>query len=216
MTIAVCDDEPIFAANLATMIQTYTQCELTTYTSAATLIDNYKQGLFDCIFLDVVMPEMDGFAVASKIREKDNHVAIVFVTNMEQDIRQGYKYSATDYITKPANQQDIIDIINRVSKTQKQPEYTLRLKNNGGEVTLPLEDIVYFESRNKDILAVTQTDRYAFRGQLSKIEAGLEGFVRVHQSYLVNKTYVFRQFNNRLALTTGEELVVSRRFKGGM
>lgn len=68
-----------------------------------------------CIF-DVMMPEMDGFALAKEIRRLDSHVPIIFLTalNKETDKLKGFELGADDYITKPFSMEELIARINAV------------------------------------------------------------------------------------------------------
>ena len=58
---------------------------------------------FDLCILDVMMPKMDGFTVASQIRENDKKTPIIFLTakSMKEDQLKGYRSGADDYLTKP-------------------------------------------------------------------------------------------------------------------
>ncbi len=58
---------------------------------------------FDLCLFDVMMPEMDGFTLARKVRERNSKVPLIFITakNMKEDMVQGYEIGADDYITKP-------------------------------------------------------------------------------------------------------------------
>ena len=64
----------------------------------------------DLLFLDVHMPEMDGFAVAKKIRQQSDMVPILFLTarSMEEDKIKGFQSGADDYITKPFSIQELL------------------------------------------------------------------------------------------------------------
>jgi two-component system OmpR family response regulator len=63
----------------------------------------FIKGTFDLIILDVMMPKKDGFSLANDIREKNSYVPLVFLTakTMKEDMLEGYKSGADDYITKP-------------------------------------------------------------------------------------------------------------------
>jgi len=63
----------------------------------------FKRDKFDLCILDVMMPNMDGFTLAEEIRNIDLDVPLFFLSarNMKEDIVQGYKLGADDYITKP-------------------------------------------------------------------------------------------------------------------
>jgi DNA-binding response OmpR family regulator len=65
--------------------------------------DQFGSGKYDICILDVMMPRKDGFTLAKEIREKDEHVPIIFLTakTMKDDMLKGFNVGADDYITKP-------------------------------------------------------------------------------------------------------------------
>ena len=69
----------------------------------------FKKQIFDICILDVMLPEMDGFQLAKKIREKNKHVPILFLTarSMQEDKIEGLKLGADDYLTKPFNVEEL-------------------------------------------------------------------------------------------------------------
>ena len=73
---------------------------------------------FNLCILDVMMPKKDGFTLAKEIREKDKNVPIIFLTakTMKDDIIQGFKIGADDYIQKPFNSDELILRIKAVLK----------------------------------------------------------------------------------------------------
>lgn len=72
----------------------------------------------DICVLDVMMPEMDGFTLAEKIKEKEPDVPIIFLTakSLKEDIVRGLKIGADDYITKPFDPEILILRINNILK----------------------------------------------------------------------------------------------------
>ena len=65
--------------------------------------------MFDLCVLDVMLPEMDGFELAKKIRETNKHIPIIFLTarSMQEDKLEGLSLGADDYITKPFNIEEL-------------------------------------------------------------------------------------------------------------
>ena len=100
--ILLCEDD----TNLGMVLKNY--LELTDYD--VTLERDGRLGLaafqrekFDICLLDVMMPNMDGFTLAEEIRDVDPEIPLFFLSakTMKEDIIQGYKLGADDYITKP-------------------------------------------------------------------------------------------------------------------
>lgn len=69
----------------------------------------FNKQIFDLCILDVMLPEMDGFQLAKKIRAKNKHVPIIFLTarSMQEDKIEGLKLGADDYLTKPFNIEEL-------------------------------------------------------------------------------------------------------------
>ena len=75
---------------------------LETYDRAFKLLDAYRSDV-DLIFLDIQVPDMMGIDAARRIRDVDQEVMIIFVTNLTQYAIDGYSVRAFDYILKPLN-----------------------------------------------------------------------------------------------------------------
>lgn len=72
-------------------------------------LEYFGKDKFDICLLDVMMPKLDGFNVARKIRENDNYTPIIFVTakSMQADKLEGLKIGADDYVTKPFSMEEL-------------------------------------------------------------------------------------------------------------
>lgn len=81
-------------------------------------LETFKKGQFDLCILDVMMPRKDGFTLAREIRERDQEVPIIFLTakTMKEDVLQGFKIGADDYISKPFNSEELLLRIQAVLK----------------------------------------------------------------------------------------------------
>ncbi|MCR4922131.1 MAG: response regulator transcription factor [Bacteroidaceae bacterium] len=86
----------------------------------------FMRGKYDMCLLDVMMPKMDGFAMAREIRLVNSEVPIIFLTakNLKDDILEGFKLGADDYLTKPFSMDELVyrmeAILRRVrSKNQR-------------------------------------------------------------------------------------------------
>lgn len=70
----------------------------------------YKRDSFDFCVLDIMMPEMDGFTLAKKIRKMDKDIPILFLTAkaMQEDRIHGFEVGADDYLTKPFSMEELL------------------------------------------------------------------------------------------------------------
>lgn len=90
----------------------------------------FLKGKYDLCVLDVMMPKKDGFTLAQEIRNVNSEVPIIFLTakTLKDDVLEGFKIGADDYITKPFSMEELvvrIDAILRRVKGKKEREVTL-------------------------------------------------------------------------------------------
>ncbi|MBI9054356.1 MAG: response regulator transcription factor [Bacteroidales bacterium] len=90
--------------------------------------NGFSSSQFDFCILDVMLPKMDGFTLAEKIREGNKKVPIIFLTarSMKEDKIRGFKIGIDDYVTKPFDEDELLfrieSILNRVNPEQPQNE----------------------------------------------------------------------------------------------
>ena len=84
--------------------------------------NNYKQNKYDLCIFDVMMPKKDGFTLAKEIREDDKETPIIFLTakTLKDDVVQGFKIGADDYITKPFNSEELLLRVQAILKRSQQ------------------------------------------------------------------------------------------------
>ncbi len=88
-------------------------------------LEAYKKSDYDLCITDVMMPKKDGFSLARDIREIDNQIPIIFLTakTLKEDVLEGFKIGADDYITKPFNSEELLYRVMAVMKrSQKAPD----------------------------------------------------------------------------------------------
>ena len=84
-------------------------------------LNGFKTSVFDFCILDVMLPNMDGFTLAEKIRGKNKKIPVVFLTarSMKEDKLKGFRIGIDDYITKPFDEEELLfriqSILNRVN-----------------------------------------------------------------------------------------------------
>ena len=186
--------------------------ELFTYENGADLLKNYNKD-FHVIFLDIGLPIMNGLEVANKIREVDESVLIVFVTNLPQYAIEGYKVNALDFLLKPVTYSDFQIEMKKIERNLKLKKKNYLVLNLKGIVhKIPFSSIIYVEIIHHDIVVHTDSNDYKFRGSLKSIEENLDMqlFSRCNNCYLVNLNYVESIDKNIVILTNNKELLISR------
>ncbi|MFC2096149.1 LytR/AlgR family response regulator transcription factor [Bacteroidota bacterium] len=236
-TCIIIDDEKNAREALAKIVERYFETKI----KILQLADSVKEGVFainkyrpDIVFLDIEMPEENGFKLFDYFDIYDFEV--IFTTAYKQYAIDAIKFAALDYLLKPINYIDLRDVLVRLEKKQSKSSNNDQIEaflsnintdsGNFNKIALPTLDgfqlekvnnIVYcqaeenyckiFTNRNEAIL-VART--------LKSIEELLpeELFFRIHKSYLVNMNYI-KSYNKtdgyRVLLENGVELDVATR-----
>ncbi len=119
--ILLVEDDQNFGDVLRSYLEMH-EYEVTLATDGAQGLESYNKGQYDLCIFDVMMPRKDGFTLAKEIREKDTDMPIIFLTarTMKDDVLQGFKIGADDYITKPFNSEELLYRIQAVLKRSQQ------------------------------------------------------------------------------------------------
>jgi len=97
-------------------------------TDGAQGLKNFKKDKFSLCILDVMMPEMDGFTLAREIKAIDPNIPVIFLTakNLKEDVFEGFKSGADDYMTKPFSMEELVyrieAVLRRMVKKEIEPK----------------------------------------------------------------------------------------------
>jgi two-component system, OmpR family, response regulator len=137
--------------NLGILLSNYLNVknyETILFSNGILALEAFPTGSFDLCILDIMMPEMDGITLAKEIRNTRPDVPIIFLTakNQKEDIIEGFKSGADDYITKPFSMEELlyrIEAILRRTTTDavRRPEESYRI---GGYSFDPVKQILKY------------------------------------------------------------------------
>ena len=227
LTCYILDDEQNAVDALTAMLKKKfsQQVSITgSHIKASVAIEEIEQKQPDVLFLDVEMPEMSGLEVLKHFPERN--FKVIFTTAHEKYALPALKAAATDYLVKPLSPQDVYEALQKCNI--RQTENGNHLNTGAHKISLStlqelllvnVEDIIrveassnyshfYFTNRPKVIVSKTLKE---FEDQLSKHQ-----FFRVHQSHLINLTYVESVQSNDgdyAVLKQGHKVEISRRKK---
>ncbi len=119
--ILICEDD----ANLGAVLKNYLELndyDIVLERDGRLGLAAFQREKFDLCLLDVMMPNMDGFALAEAIRDINPDVPLFFLSakTMKEDIIQGYKLGADDYITKPFDSEVLLHKIKVILKRNEE------------------------------------------------------------------------------------------------
>ncbi len=217
--IAIVEDEKEFSHQLQEFLVQYgkeyeMEFQISVFQDGAEILEEY-QPKYDVILLDIEMPKVNGMETAEKIRETDEDVVLMFITNMASYAIHGYSVGALDFVMKPINYYTFSTKMTRALKrVQKKTLNPIVLNLPDGVKKLEAKQIYFVEVQNRMLHYHTEEGEYMLRGTLQSAEELLSGypFIRCNHWYIVNLMHV-SEVKKNIAVVGGYELEISRRNK---
>ncbi|MEZ4920454.1 MAG: response regulator transcription factor [Saprospiraceae bacterium] len=132
--ILLVEDDQNFGDVLRSYLEMH-DYQVTLATDGVLGLEAFKKNQFDLCIFDVMMPRKDGFSLAKDVRERNSEVPIIFLTakTMKDDVLEGFKIGADDYMAKPFNSEELLmriqAILKRLNKAadprDEQREFTI-------------------------------------------------------------------------------------------
>ena len=242
LRVAIVDDEPLARARLRRLLERSdgARVEVAVECSdGADLAAALARTPVDAVFLDIQMPEADGFAALARLPPP--HPAIVFVTGYKQHAVRAFEVRATDYLLKPVSARRLSETLARLVQTRAtaahepaaaaaiaSPEpaaprvYPERLPLPLGQrrVLVPVEDIELVIAQRNYLEVQTAERSFVLRQPLAAFAAELDPrrFVQVHRSLLVRAGAVreirpLESARFRLTLHSGKQVRSGRNYR---
>ncbi len=217
--IAIVEDDRAFAEKLIGYLEQYGKeknmvFQARYFQDGEDIVEKYKSD-FDLILMDIQMRFLNGLDAARQIREADNEVLIVFITNEAQFAIDGYAVRAFDYLVKPLSYGMFRARMDRITAQMKQKmEDFLLLPLSDGAQRVEIRKILYVESHGHIMEIHTREGITETRLKMGDLEERLaeRNFYRCHKGYLVNLEEVDRVEEDTCQI--GDEIIpVSRRRK---
>ena len=197
LRVAIVEDTPEDREQLEQYLRRYAQerevrLELAAFVDGEDLVTGYTAD-YDLILMDIRMTFMDGMRTARQVREVDQDVEIIFVTNMPQFAIEGYKVRASDYLLKPFSWYAFQESMDRVlGRFRPQNRDSLVVSMKGGRMKLDQGRICFVEAQDHQLVYHTLDGEIITKGTMRDAEASLDArrFFRCNRCYLVNLKYV--------------------------
>jgi two-component system, LytTR family, response regulator len=221
----IVDDEPLARANLKVLLKGDADLALVAECgSGAEGLEKIRELDPDLVFLDVQMPECDGFDVL-ELLGGDAPPAVVFVTAYDQYALRAFEAGALDYLLKPFDNSRFERTLARVKERiqgRRSPETVERIvvKSSGRVLFLKPPEIDWIEAADYYACLHVGGKSHLLRRSLAELEQDLKGarFCRVHRSAIVNLERVrslslSEEGEHEVLLDTGARLRLSRRYR---
>lgn len=217
MKILIVDDEPLARERIREMLKGETNIEMIAEaengSGALQAIENY---LPDIVFLDIQMPDLDGFRVLEKLDAETlaQIPAIIFVTAFDQYAVRAFEFNALDYLLKPFDRdrfaatlkraksrinqssnddfnQRILNLLQQMNSASHYLEW-LTIKKEERIRLLKTKDIQWIEAQGNYVLLKFTEQSELIRETMDNLETQLDPriFVRIHRSAVINANYI--------------------------
>ena len=221
MKIAFCDDDQRIVEVLAPQIENLIDknniykfhFEYHCFTDASKLIEQHLTNPFDVVFLDIEMPNTNGFAVADKLHEINNNIFIFYVTSYRTYILPSIQHRVYRYILKD-NMTTIESDIKSLMRDLSMLHSRFRFKFKKDYYSIPYNSILYFESNLSKVKIHTIGKIYQTTTSIKKLTLELPPiFCRCHSGFIVNLSHVESVGTASLVLDNNQEIPISRQHK---
>ena len=111
-------------SNLGILLKNYLNAkeyETSLFINGTLALKEFNSEHYDLCILDIMMPEMDGLTLAKEVRKINPSIPIIFLTakNQKEDVLEGFRSGADDYITKPFSMEELLYRIQAILKRSK-------------------------------------------------------------------------------------------------
>jgi two-component system LytT family response regulator len=242
MRTLIVDDERLSRKRIRDLLAEEAGCELIGESAnGIEAIEVIRREKPDLVFLDVQMPQMDGFQVLEAVTDL-NLPAVIFVTAYDEYAVRAFEVHALDYLLKPFDRERFQDTLARprsqMSRTQegglserllallealslrRRPLDRIAIKTGGHVVLIRTQNIDWVEAADNYICLHCGPETHPMRETMNALEAKLDGsrFIRIHRSTIVNMDRIkelqpwFRG-DYLVVLHDGTQLTLSRNYR---
>ena len=219
LRIAICDDDLAFASKIESLLYEISEVskidmDIEVYSDGIELWEDISVGeVYDLLYLDIEMLQLNGIDVAKKIREKDTSAIIIYISSYENYLIELFEVEPFRFIKKPVDKKIFVQYFHKAYERIAHDDAYFDYRFNKIQYKVLTKDIMYFESSGRLINVVDKIGKGKFYGKLNQVEKELKSsktpFLRIHQSYLVNYRFIREISFSKVVLMDGTELQIS-------
>lgn len=218
-TLCIVDDDISHSAYIKAYIEKkpqFEECIVSTFSNSSDpkiLDQEYK-----LYFLDIDMPNINGFELATKIQMKYSDAIFLFISGHNDFVYDVFKFSAFYFVRKDHFKEDMEDALRLVYDKVLKREEKYVVYRRMDQAVIRLNDIVYFKKDGNEIVAKCfNNEEYSevktMKGLQQEVDFKYYHFCMIEAGIAVNLEYVVRLKSSLVELKNGEILNVSRRFQ---
>lgn len=217
MKILIVDDDKKFTNELEQDIYTFFK-EKQDKAIITVINDHFNRiELVDCyhiVFLDIELITDNGLNIAKHLRDLDNNVMIVFVSSKNNLVFKTFVVKPFYFLRKSNYKKDLIYLFEMLDNYLKK-NTLISLDSRATKVHIPIDSIIYIESREHQLSIHSKKDIYYDSSSLSTFLSKISNtnFVQIHKSYIINLDYLKGINKSEVLLFENTRLPIGRKYK---
>ena len=213
MKIAICDDEKEYRDFILKHISSYFNERLIDFKayefeSGEDLLSSNK--MFDIVFLDIEMEELNGIQTAKELNRINKNTVIFIITAYQKYLDDAMDLNVFRYIDKPIHPNRLYNGLDKAIEQINNNKITFRTRDNG-IVTLLKSEIVFVEVKIRTVYVTTADRQYVAREKMTFFRENLTAtyFAVPHMSYIINFNFVKNYYRDHVLMITGHTISVA-------
>ena len=192
INVLIIDDDSISLEQSRQKLSVYVEAEKIYTAGNVVEVMGILQSIpMDLVFIDVEMPDADGFAIADYLASTQPKARYVFLTGHTEMGAKSYDYDPLDFLCKPVSVLRLGKTFERFKKSKtagRNPGEQIAIESMSGFVLISPSDIWYITRENRKTIIYCQKESYVVKSSLDELELMFSDFdlFRCHQSYLVS------------------------------
>lgn len=191
--------------------------DIKSFSSGEDLCADIEKNHYDIILLDILMNGIDGVETATRVRNNGDESLIIFISSYDERVKELFDFGTIAFIDKPVDINQLEKVLIKANDIiKKKNDIFFSYEKNGATQHLPINDIVYLESKRNKIYIQTNKNMESFYGTITSVWQQLKvnrQFIMPHRSFIFNLKYVIIKSDKVIIRKTGEEYNIGLKYK---
>lgn len=218
MRVLICDDEQmhceIIKKYIVSNLDENSECVIDIFHSAKDLVTFCLKTTPDVLFLDIELGDMNGIELARHLRNEFPNLILIYFTCHHDYVFSCFESEPFNFLRKPVNKEEFDKTFRRILSRYMEIHKYIPIKWQNDSVNVEIKDICYIEGCNRHLLfRLYNGGRYEIVGKIDEVFSYLKsyGFVKSHQSFIVNMRHIQEFGENEIYMKNGEKVMMSVR-----
>lgn len=222
--IGVCDDEKLqvkvnglYIKEIA--LRNHWDIAMVPFNTGRAVLEFLASKKMDVLFLDIDLGNESGIGIAERIAVKYPELVVIFVTGHREFANDAFDVDAMGYIVKPVDEKKMERVLKKTLShveaiRSKKPSETIVITVENLKKKIFQNDILYIERQQaKSIITLKGKEYGVYETITSLAERLTDDFLRISQSYIINKSFIVGIEGNNILLKNGMDIPIGRTYR---